>query len=84
MVVPTIRHDLKDEAVMKDQFFTVKNVTPQERRKGALKGNNLLQKIIRLFGVETGTGKNRELIYDHYGSEIEKAWKNFEKGSKSN
>jgi len=83
MVHPALLHDLKDEAAMKDLFFTGKNVSPQERRKSAQNGNNLLQKIIRIFGVETGSGKNSDLIYDPYGPEIEKAWKDFEKGSKS-
>ena len=83
MVHPASLNDLKGEAVMKDLFSTGKNVSPQERGKSAQEGNNLLQRIIRLFLVDTDNGKNRDLIYDPYGSEIEKAWKDFEKGSKS-
>ncbi len=68
---------------MKDLFNTGKNVSPQDRGKSAQNGNNLLQRIIRLFLVNNDNGKNRDLIYDPYGSEIEKAWNDFEKGSKS-
>ncbi len=81
MVHPASLNDLKGEAVMKDLFSTGKNVSPQEHSKSTQEGNNLLKRIIRLFLVDNG--KNRDLIYDPYGSEIEKAWQDFEKGSKS-
>ena len=53
----------------------------QSREKEGMRQGNLFNRIKQLFSLNSGEEKYGGMVYDPYGSELDKAWEDFENGN---